>query len=144
MASREHSSGSAGSQSQLQVGRFRKQSVKRHYALLPQLEKNFMKTFLTTLLLLGSFGLGMGATTINATNKYAYGANIGWMDWSGDVANGAVPGFGAWQCVVRQRPGPHFARRRRDLAHHSRYQCSHASLSRAGGSAFSTMNAPLF
>ena len=23
------------------------------------------------------------ATTINAANKYAYGANFGWMDWRG-------------------------------------------------------------
>jgi len=32
------------------------------------------------------------ATTINATNKYSYGANIGWMDWRGDTNNGAVIG----------------------------------------------------
>ena len=32
------------------------------------------------------------AATINAVNKYAYGANIGWMDWRGDVANGAIIG----------------------------------------------------
>src|SRR5437899_599745 len=32
------------------------------------------------------------ATTINATNKFAYGANIGWMDWRGDTNNGAVIG----------------------------------------------------
>jgi hypothetical protein len=51
-----------------------------------------MKTLLTTVLLLGSLGLGMGATTINADNKYAYGANIGWMDWRGDTTNGAVIG----------------------------------------------------
>lgn len=31
-------------------------------------------------------------TTIDPVNKYAYGANIGWMDWSGDIANGAVIG----------------------------------------------------
>jgi hypothetical protein len=31
-------------------------------------------------------------TTIDPVNKYAYGANIGWMDWSGDTANGAVIG----------------------------------------------------
>jgi hypothetical protein len=51
-----------------------------------------MKTLLTTLLLLGSLGLGMGATTINAANKYAYGANIAWMDWSGDTNSGVVIG----------------------------------------------------
>jgi hypothetical protein len=32
------------------------------------------------------------ATTIDSTNKYAYGANIGWMDWRGDTNNGAVIG----------------------------------------------------
>jgi hypothetical protein len=32
------------------------------------------------------------ATTINASNRYAYGANTGWMDWRGDGANGAVIG----------------------------------------------------
>jgi hypothetical protein len=32
------------------------------------------------------------ATTIDAANPYAYGANLGWMNWRGDVANGAVIG----------------------------------------------------
>jgi hypothetical protein len=32
------------------------------------------------------------ATTINPDNKYAYGANLGWMDWRGDINNGAVIG----------------------------------------------------
>lgn len=31
----------------------------------------------------------MAATTINAVNKYSYGANFGWLDWRGDTANGA-------------------------------------------------------
>jgi hypothetical protein len=31
-----------------------------------------------------------GATSINSANRFSYGANIGWMDWRGDVANGAV------------------------------------------------------
>ena len=31
-------------------------------------------------------------TTIDPVNKYAYGANIGWMDWRGDTNNGAVIG----------------------------------------------------
>jgi len=35
---------------------------------------------------------GAAATTIDAANKYAYGANIGWMDWRGDTNNGAVIG----------------------------------------------------
>jgi len=33
---------------------------------------------------------GQGATSINSANRFAYGANIGWMDWRGDGANGAV------------------------------------------------------
>src|SRR5436190_21958936 len=32
------------------------------------------------------------ATTINAANRFSYGANIGWMNWRGDDANGAVIG----------------------------------------------------
>src|SRR5215470_9711904 len=32
------------------------------------------------------------ATSINPTNHYCYAANIGWIDWRGDVANGAVIG----------------------------------------------------
>jgi hypothetical protein len=32
------------------------------------------------------------ATTINSANRFAYGANIGWIDWRGDAANGAVIG----------------------------------------------------
>jgi hypothetical protein len=30
------------------------------------------------------------ATTINAVNRYAYAANLGWIDWVGDTDNGAV------------------------------------------------------
>jgi hypothetical protein len=29
------------------------------------------------------------ATTIDPVNKYAYGGNLGWLDWSGDTVNGA-------------------------------------------------------
>jgi len=32
------------------------------------------------------------ASTIDPVNKYAWGANIGWMNWRGDGANGAVIG----------------------------------------------------
>ncbi len=32
-------------------------------------------------------------TTIDAANHYAYGANLGWIDWRGDTANGAVVGL---------------------------------------------------
>lgn len=36
------------------------------------------------------------ATTINAINKFSYGANLAWMNWQGDVATGAV--IGAFRC----------------------------------------------
>jgi hypothetical protein len=36
------------------------------------------------------------ATTIDSVNRYAYGANLGWMDWYADGANGAV--IGAYAC----------------------------------------------
>lgn len=32
------------------------------------------------------------ASSINSVNRYAYGANVGWMDWRGDTNNGAVIG----------------------------------------------------
>jgi hypothetical protein len=32
------------------------------------------------------------ATTIDAANQHAYGANIGWIDWRGDTNNGAIIG----------------------------------------------------
>jgi hypothetical protein len=32
------------------------------------------------------------ATTIDAVNRYAWGANLGWMDWVADTDNGAVIG----------------------------------------------------
>jgi hypothetical protein len=51
-----------------------------------------MKIFLIFCLLLGSLASGWAATTISAVNKYAYGANVGWMDCRGDTANGAVIG----------------------------------------------------
>jgi hypothetical protein len=52
---------------------------------------------LAALALLSAFSLQpsalvRGATTIDAGNHYAYGANVGWMDWRGDVANGVVVG----------------------------------------------------
>lgn len=37
-------------------------------------------------------GFVQAATTIDPANRYAYAANFGWMDWRGDVNNGAVIG----------------------------------------------------
>src|SRR5438067_4702183 len=51
-----------------------------------------MKALFTALLLTGSVAPGLTATTINAVNKFAYGANIAWMDCRGDTNNGAVIG----------------------------------------------------
>src|SRR5438477_1564528 len=34
----------------------------------------------------------LAATTINSTNKFSYGENLGWMDWPGDTNSGAVIG----------------------------------------------------
>ena len=44
---------------------------------------------LILILLLGSLAASRATTTIN---KFAYGANLGWMDWRGDTNNGAVIG----------------------------------------------------
>jgi hypothetical protein len=52
-----------------------------------------MKTLPATFLIVCLATCGShAATTINAVNKFAYGANIGWVNWRGDVANGAVIG----------------------------------------------------
>jgi hypothetical protein len=53
--------------------------------------------FLISLMLVSSFillpsALVHAATTIDSVNKYAYGANLGWMDWTGDNAHGVVVG----------------------------------------------------
>jgi hypothetical protein len=54
-----------------------------------------MKLFLLTLLSAFSLqpsALLHAATSINAVNHYAYGANLGWVDWRGDTSNGAIIG----------------------------------------------------
>ena len=51
-----------------------------------------MKRFLVLPLAWSLVLQGKAATTIDASNHYAYGANLGWMDWRGDTTNGAVPG----------------------------------------------------
>ena len=51
-----------------------------------------MKTMYFVMILFALAVDQRAATTINAVNKFAYGANIGWMDWRGDVASGAVIG----------------------------------------------------
>lgn len=56
-----------------------------------------MKTLvLVYIFIAGAGSSSYAATTINAANRFAYGANLGWMDWRGDVANGVV--IGAFVC----------------------------------------------
>jgi hypothetical protein len=50
-----------------------------------------MKTFWILLLFFSAF-VGKAATTIDSANPYAYGANIGWLNWRGDTANGVIVG----------------------------------------------------
>jgi hypothetical protein len=52
------------------------------------MKKLFFALFALALL---SFNAG-AATTINSVNHFGYGANIGWIDWRGDVTSGAVIG----------------------------------------------------
>ena len=54
-----------------------------------------MKKLLASLAILGALGSVWAATTIDPFNQYAYGANIGWLDWSGgsgQTATGVVIG----------------------------------------------------
>jgi len=50
-----------------------------------------MKTLIIVIAIV-SAACADAATTINAVNRFAYGAYIGWINWQGDVANGAVIG----------------------------------------------------
>ena len=51
-----------------------------------------MKSGFALLLLVGFVISGFTATTINSTNRFAYGANLGWLDWRGDTISGASIG----------------------------------------------------
>jgi hypothetical protein len=51
-----------------------------------------MKGPLFSLLLAASLSQALAATSINPTNKFAYGANIGWMDYRGDTNRGVIVG----------------------------------------------------
>jgi hypothetical protein len=52
-----------------------------------------MKAIAFTMIVLFSWAASplRAATTIDPVNKYAYGANIGWMDWSGGTGETANP-----------------------------------------------------
>jgi hypothetical protein len=49
--------------------------------------------FVASCFLLHSSFVASAATTVDAVNLYAYGANTGWLDWRGDTNNGAVVGL---------------------------------------------------
>ncbi len=49
-----------------------------------------MKILIAFFLISG--GVLQAAATIDSANRYAYGANIGWLDWKGDTNSGAVIG----------------------------------------------------
>lgn len=51
-----------------------------------------MKTHLCIIVVFGAALLAHAVTTIDPANKHAYGANIGWVNAAGDVANGAEIG----------------------------------------------------
>jgi hypothetical protein len=53
-----------------------------------------MKALTFTFIVLFSWAASpvRAATTIDPVNRYAYGANVGWMDWYADGAGGAVIG----------------------------------------------------
>jgi hypothetical protein len=54
-----------------------------------------MKTkipILLSLLLLQPLAALHAGTSIDAVNRYAYGGNVGWIDWAADINNGAVLG----------------------------------------------------
>jgi hypothetical protein len=53
-----------------------------------------MKALAFTLIVLVSWAASpvRAATTIDSVNRYAYGANISWLNWVGDTNNGAVIG----------------------------------------------------
>jgi len=51
-----------------------------------------MKPALTFLILIGALAPATASTSINPTNKFAYGANIGWIDDRGNTNSGAVIG----------------------------------------------------
>jgi len=65
---------------------------------LPPNHKQTMKTVKTKLFLLALLSafslqpsaLVHAATTIDPVNRYAYGANVGWMDWSGPNGEGTI------------------------------------------------------
>jgi hypothetical protein len=58
-----------------------------------------MKKLLLTFLLAGAAATGArAATSINALNKFAYSANIGWVNWEGHLPSGSGAVIGEFSC----------------------------------------------
>jgi hypothetical protein len=55
-----------------------------------------MKRLIFFVLAVGIVSRAAAISTIDAANRYAYGANLGWMDWVADTSNGVV--IGAYVC----------------------------------------------
>ena len=53
------------------------------------MKSKFLLTAVTTFVI---FNSSFAATTIDTANRYAYAANLGWLDWRGDTNSGAVIG----------------------------------------------------
>src|ERR1051325_10883778 len=51
-----------------------------------------MKSTLVLLLFLEGLSGAWATTSINSTNKFAYGANFGWIDARGNTTSGAIIG----------------------------------------------------
>jgi len=49
-----------------------------------------MRSFLTSLIIFVALASSWAGTTIDPVNKFAYGPNVGWMDWTGDSVHGVV------------------------------------------------------
>ncbi len=49
-----------------------------------------MKKIITILIFVLAVQFAIAKTTVDNTDKYSYGANIGWINWQGDITNGAV------------------------------------------------------
>ena len=51
-----------------------------------------MKLQLIVFILLALTPFTRGQSTIDSANRFAHGANVGWMDWRADATSGAVIG----------------------------------------------------
>src|ERR1039458_43769 len=68
------------------------QPVGKYFSLTRRCDFVFMKRLIFALIVMGFALRAEAVTTMDAANRYAYGANIGWLDWRGDTNNGAIIG----------------------------------------------------